>query len=465
MTMVSSFGYHSFLIHIVLLFCVFMPLGTMCFTMKLIPREDIDPIFFPKNISEEEKYNRMLKLSEMHAHNYLVSNTNKITPQTFQPSVKNYDNFYVVEMRIGTPRPHTTYLLLDTGSDDTWLQCDGCSECFPIKDRKNFKYHKSQTFKEVSCDDPLCVPKKCSPTGKCIYDTEYAGGAISKGIVLSENFTFPDPTNKNHPFVSFKGVVFGCGLQNRGITFGKQMDDTNIIGGVFGMDTSPRSLLTQLSGETKMRFSYCLDLPQTSKSRHTSYLHFGNDAKISGDFKTIQLLTKQGNTKLTRYYVVCTGISFSGKILPINPELFKLKPGREGGFVFDSGSPATYLVEGVFNMLKRSVIDYFQTKYKLHPFTKRKLAYDLCYLDVPKKVVKPGMAYYFQGGSKFEVDPNSLFMTFKAREGNMFCMNVVAMPNEKVPNVLGAHHQSNHVLLFDVEKNVVSFNPMPHACI
>lgn len=189
-------------------------------------------------------------------------------------------------------------------------------------------------------------------------------------------------------------------------------------------------------------------------------MRFGNDAKISGDFKTIQLLTKQGNTKLTRYYVVCTGISFSGKILPINPELFKLKPGIEGGFVFDSGSPATYLVEGAFNVLKKSVIDYFGMKYNLHPFTERKLDYDLCYLGVPKRVVKPGMAYYFQGGSKFEVDPNSLFLTFKAKEGNMFCMNVMA-----VPNILGAYHQSNHVLLFDVEKNVVSFNPMPHACI
>jgi len=57
--------------------------------MKLIPRVDIDPILFPKNISEEEKNNRILQLSEIHALNYLVSNTNTITPQTFQPSVKN----------------------------------------------------------------------------------------------------------------------------------------------------------------------------------------------------------------------------------------------------------------------------------------------------------------------------------------------------------------------------------------
>jgi hypothetical protein len=174
------------------------------------------------SISEEEKHNRILQVSEIHALNYLVSNTNTITPQTFQPSVKNCGTLYAVEIRIGTtPRPHAAYLLLDTGSDDTWLQCDGCSECFPIKDERNFKYHESQTFKEVSCDDPLCVPKKCSPTGnKCIYDIDYAGGANTKGIVLSENFLFPDPNNKIQPFATFTGVVFGCGLENKGFKFG-----------------------------------------------------------------------------------------------------------------------------------------------------------------------------------------------------------------------------------------------------
>ena len=196
--MTSAFGYCSFLTFIVLLFCVYMPLGTMCFTMKLIPRVDIDPILFPKNISEEEKHNRILQLSEIHTLNYLTSNTNIITPQTIQPGVKNYGSFYVVEIRIdATPRPHETYLLLDTGSDDTCLQCDECSVCFPFKDGRNFQYHESQTFKQVSCDDPLCVPKTCSPTGnKCIYDMSYGGGATTKGIVLSEKFLFPDPSNK-----------------------------------------------------------------------------------------------------------------------------------------------------------------------------------------------------------------------------------------------------------------------------
>ena len=56
---------------------------------------------------------------------------------------------------------------------------------------------------------------------------------ISEGIVLSKNFTFPDPNNKNHPFVSFKEVVFGCGLKNIGFKFGRPMDDNNEMTIVF----------------------------------------------------------------------------------------------------------------------------------------------------------------------------------------------------------------------------------------
>lgn len=98
MQMTSSFAYHRFLTFIVL-FCVYMPLGTMCFTMKLIPRVDIDLILFPKNISLEEKHNRILQLSKIHAFNYLISNnTNDITPQTFQSLIKNiYTSTYVVQ--------------------------------------------------------------------------------------------------------------------------------------------------------------------------------------------------------------------------------------------------------------------------------------------------------------------------------------------------------------------------------
>jgi len=203
------------------------------------------------------------------------------------------------------------------------------------------------------------------------------------------------------------------------------------------MGTGPRYFLRQLSTH--------------------SYLHFGNDAKIGGDLiQKTELLTKYSNIKLTRYYVVCLGISLNDKVLrKIPPKSYQLRPGREGGF-------ATHLMEKAYKVLKEEVITHFKEEGNLQPYTGRKFAYDLCYLNVPDHVGRPRMTYYFKFGAKLEVEPNTLFLSFPAPEGNILCLTVVPLKNEKLPNILGARHQSDHSFLFDVEKKEISFFQMPH---
>jgi len=77
------------------------------------------------------------------------------------------------------------------------------------------------------------------------------------------------------------------------------------------------------------------------------------------------------------------------------------KPDRTGGLVFDTGSEVTSLIGSVYNVLKQHVIDYFNQKYRLHPFTEDNFFLDLCYLNVPSNVVKPSMTYHFDGGADF----------------------------------------------------------------
>ncbi|XP_062145375.1 aspartic proteinase NANA, chloroplast-like [Alnus glutinosa] len=48
---------------------------------------------------------------------------------------------------------YASYLLVDPGSDDTGIQSDGCSYCFPLIGG-NFKYYESKTYRAVSCDHP-----------------------------------------------------------------------------------------------------------------------------------------------------------------------------------------------------------------------------------------------------------------------------------------------------------------------
>ncbi|XP_050883750.1 aspartic proteinase nepenthesin-2 [Lathyrus oleraceus] len=461
--MASSLSFLTLLV----LFCIYMPIGTMSFSMRLISRVNIDPMLFPKNISLEEKNTRLVQLSKIHALNYHKTNSNAtIAPQTLQPIVTPISNsfLYAVEMLIGTP-PFKTLLVLDTGSSDTWVQCDGCNPCFPIKGG-NFKYRESKTFKEVSCDDPLCDPKICSPkTGKCAYALLYQSGPSSRGIVLSETFTFPVSPNNiiiNKRILSFKGVAFGCGLENKEISWGEPLTKDNVVGGIFGIGTETRSFLKQLSRETNMRFSYCLTLPHGPMSQN--YLHFGPDAKISGDFKTTPLVTTIGSVKLPHYHVVCKGISLLGKMLPIDPKVFQLKSEGIGGFVLDTGSDVTFLVESAYRVLKKHVDDYFKEKYGLSPFTSReKLALDLCYLNAPNNIVKPTITYHFEGGADFVVDSKSVFMSLDAPEGKVLCL-AVEVGGIVGPSILGSRNQVDHTFLFDVGKKQVSFVPLAQTC-
>lgn len=90
-------------------------------------------------------------------------------------------------------------------------------------------------------------------------------------------------------------------------------------------------------------------------------------------------------------------------MLPIDSKLFQIKSDRSSGFIFYSGSDATFLVEDAYKVLKNHVINYFGQNYGLYPNTGRKILYDICYLNVPSNYVKPTIMYHFEGGANFEV--------------------------------------------------------------
>ncbi|KAJ1417070.1 Xylanase inhibitor, C-terminal [Sesbania bispinosa] len=389
----------------------------------------------------------MVQLSRTRAHYF------RPTPEALQPKITNVlTGIYVIQMMIGTPKPYSTYLLLDSGSDETWLQCDGCVNCFPLRGG-SFNYHESKTYKAVSCNHPLCVPKICSPTGMCLYDIHYLRGPISKGIVSAENFTFPD---KGGGFVSFQGLIFGCGFDNRNIMFGGPLTSDNSIAGVFGIAAGPRSFLTQLAPTTHMRFSYCLTSHNKAQAPY-SYLWFGPDAMIKGDFKTTPLVA----LGIPRYYLVCTGISLSGTKLPISPSLFQMNQDGSGGFAFDTGSAQTFLAKSAYKVLRTYVSAYFE-RYHRYPITGKKLPYDLCYRNMhaaPSNFTMPSMTYHFQGGADLVLGPNSVFQYFEDKETDMFCLVVLPHEDDAVPSLLGAYQQVDHRFLFDVGKYTVSFIP------
>ena len=73
-----------------------------------------------------------------------VTNLTKQSIKELQPFMVNYGNFYVSKVEIGAT-PYYAPLLMDTGSDKTWVQGEGCIGCFHLC-IGNFKSKVSLTY-------------------------------------------------------------------------------------------------------------------------------------------------------------------------------------------------------------------------------------------------------------------------------------------------------------------------------
>ncbi|GMY21184.1 aspartic proteinase nepenthesin-1-like [Fagus crenata] len=430
-------------------------LGANGFSIKLIPRYSIDSSLFPQNLSLLEKNYRIAELSKARALHFKsmnfanLINSTKQGIQTLQPKIQYaLSNLYAVQMYIGTV-PYSAVLLMDSGSDDTWLQAEGCTNCFPLRGG-NFQYHDSRTYRAVSSDHPLCNPRICE-RGLCFYVSSYISGSFSRGIVSAENFTFTG----NGGFVSFLNVVFGAGFDNQNIVFGRTMGPNNVIAGVFGLGAGRRSFLRQLASDTNLRFSYCL--PSSSSLVETyTYLRFGNDATISGDV-TRRVQTTPMMPGIARYYVNVTGISMDGILLPIDPAVFVLQDDGNGGFAVDSGSGATFLVWNAYIVVKNEIIRYFW-RYGWPPLEESQLPYDLCYGVVPTTQALTTLTIHFIQAN-LVLDSKGVFQVI---DNNMFCMVILPI-NELGPSLLGAFQQVDYRFLFDVRASTMSF--VPETCL
>lgn len=94
---------------------------------------------------------------------------------------------YFLELTIGTPG-HRTALIVDTGSDLTWLQCEPCDVCFSQLGPP-FSPANSSTFESVNCKAPECTyvdrPEKsqCSPQHPtCTYVYSYGDRSNTTGM-------------------------------------------------------------------------------------------------------------------------------------------------------------------------------------------------------------------------------------------------------------------------------------------
>ncbi|KAF7107686.1 hypothetical protein CFC21_108281 [Triticum aestivum] len=299
---------------------------------------------------------------------------------------------YVVTLGLGTPAVEQV-LLLDTGSDLSWVQCAPCNstDCYPQKDPL-FDPRKSSTYAPIPCGSDVCkilqsddhLNNGCSMNGngtqsQCGYRVEYGGGSKTSGVYSNEALTLA-------PGVIIKDFHFGCGY--------KQGGPNDKFDGLLGLGRAPESLPVQTSALYGGSFSHCLP----SVSSGTGFLALGAPSNTSGFSFTPMT---QFVDSVTDYVVKLTGISVGGKQLRIPGKVF------EGGLIVDCGNIISHLPSTPYAKL-RSAFRAAMAAYPLIPSDD----HDTCYnFTGYSNVTVPKVALTFTGGVTIDLDvPNGLLL-------------------------------------------------------
>jgi hypothetical protein len=293
---------------------------------------------------------------------------------------------YVVKLGLGTPAVEQV-VLMDTGSDLSWVQCKPCNSsfCYPQKDPL-FDPTKSSTYAPIPCGSALCerlqtdrFANGCTNNGtQCGYRVEYGGGSKTAGVYSNDALTLA-------PGVVIKDFHFGCGYHQGG--------PNDKYDGLLGLGGAPESLPVQTSKLYGGAFSYCL--PPTSSG--AGFLALGAPSNTS-DFLFTPMTRFMHES--TFYLVRLTGISVGGKQLSIPRKVF------EGGMIVDCGNTLTHLPETAYEKLKSA----FRASMAAYPLLPDK--YDTCYnFTGYSNVTVPRVALTFSGGVTVDLDvPNGVLL-------------------------------------------------------
>lgn len=335
---------------------------------------------------------------------------------------------YFSRVGIGNP-PSQTYMVLDTGSDVSWLQCAPCGNCYQQSD-PIFEPSASSSYSPLTCDARQCDSLDVSEchNHRCLYEVSYGDGSYTFGDFVTETVSLGSTTVEN--------VAIGCGHNNEGLFVG--------AAGLLGLGGGALSFPSQVKSTS---FSYCL-VDRDSDSAST--LDF--DSPLSPNAVTAPLIS---NKLLdTFYYLGLRGISVGGEPLPLTPSAFEIDESGNGGIIIDSGTAVTRLQEETYNLLR----DSFLNRTTSLPKSDGVALFDTCYnLESMSSVEVPTVSFHF-GESASEVLqlPAKNYMIPVDSNGT-FCLAFA--PTISSLSIIGNVQQQGIRVGFDVGNSRVGFTP------
>ncbi|KAJ4913576.1 Eukaryotic aspartyl protease family protein [Raphanus sativus] len=345
-----------------------------------------------------------------------VSIISHITPIT-RPAA------FLANISIGNP-PVPQLLLIDTGSDLTWIQYLPC-KCYP-QSIPFYRPSRSSTYRDASCEfAPHAMPRISHDerTKTCQYYLLYRDNSSTRGTLAEEKLTFQ---TSDDGLVSKQNIVIGCGQDNSGFTQ---------YSGVLGLGPGKFSIVTRNFGS---KFSYCFGSLTDPTNPH-NILILGDGARTEGDPTPLRIFQD-------RYYLDLQAISLGHRLLDIKPDVFE-RYGSQGGTVIDTGCSPTILAREAYDTLFEE-IDFILgdvlTRVKdWDQYTKP------CYegnmkLDLLKF---PVVTFHFAGGAELTLDFESLFV--ESDNGDRFCL-ALSMNTFDDMSVIGAMAQQHYNVGYDL---------------
>ncbi|XP_068636755.1 protein ASPARTIC PROTEASE IN GUARD CELL 1-like [Aristolochia californica] len=336
---------------------------------------------------------------------------------------------YFSRVGIGKP-PKSMYMVLDTGSDVTWVQCQPCTDCYSQTDPV-FDPATSSTYSPLSCQSTHCksLDVTACRNGSCLYQVSYGDGSYTVGDFVTETVTFGDSG------AGVNNIAIGCGHDNEGLFVG--------AAGLLGLGGGSLSFPSQIKASG---FSYCLvDRDSTS----TSTLQLGSSAPAGS--VTAPLLR---NRKLeTFYYLGMTGISVGGRLLSIPPSSFSMDESGDGGIIVDCGTAVTRLQSDVYNALRDAFVSGTQNL----PSTSGVALFDTCYdLSSMSSVEVPTVSLHFPEDKKLQLPAKNYLIPVDS--SGTFCFAFA--PTSSPLSIIGNVQQQGTRVAFDLANSVVAFEPL-----
>lgn len=328
---------------------------------------------------------------------------------------------YIVRVEFGTPSSGM-FLLIDTGSDITWIQCDPCPQCYKQQDSL-FQPAGSASYRPLPCNSTTCqqlqsFSQSCL-NSSCNYRVSYGDKSTTRGDFALETLTLrSDDTS----LVSVPNFAFGCGHANKGLFNG--------AAGLMGLGKSSIGFPVQTSVAFGKVFSYCL--PSVSSTIPSGFLHFGEAAILDYDVQFTPLVASRSGT--SQYFVNMTGINVGDELLLIAATV-----------MVDSGTVISRFDQSVYGRLRDAFtqnLPDLQTAVSVAPF-------DTCFhVSSADDINIPLITLHF--GDDVELRLSPVHILYPADDGVM-CFAFA--PSSSGRSVLGNFQQQNLRFVYDIPKS------------